>query len=194
MDKEKQHKNLGLEILRFIVVGGGATLIDFVCEWAVLAIIGDKMGTTSVWPQVIAVTVGFLISTIFNYLLSLLWVFQNVKDEKKAHSKSYMLYFVILSAIGLGIGIGLQALGQWICQSSFNININEVKFSNIFSQTAGPFWAFAIVFVLKTCVTLVYNYVSRKFLLFRAPKDGEKAAASADVKESSEDHSERDSH
>jgi putative flippase GtrA len=194
MDKEKQHKNLGLEILRFIVVGGGATLIDFVCEWAVLAIIGDKMGTTSVWPQVIAVTVGFLISTIFNYLLSLLWVFQNVKDEKKAHSKSYLFYFVILSAIGLGIGIGLQALGQWICQSNFNININEVKFSNIFSQTAGPFWAFAIVFVLKTCVTLVYNYVSRKFLLFRAPKDGEKAAASADVKESSEDHSEPDSH
>jgi putative flippase GtrA len=194
MDKEKQHKNLGLEILRFIVVGGGATLIDFVCEWAVLAIIGDKMGTTSVWPQVIAVTVGFLISTIFNYLLSLLWVFQNVKDEKKAHSKSYLLYFVILSAIGLGIGIGLQALGQWICQSNFNININEVKFSNIFSQTAGPFWAFAIVFVLKTCVTLVYNYVSRKFLLFRAPKDGEKVAVSAEVKESSEDHSEPDSH
>ncbi|OPZ37550.1 MAG: GtrA-like protein [Tenericutes bacterium ADurb.BinA155] len=189
MNKEQTKKNIWLEILRFIVVGGGATIIDFVCEWGILALIGNKMGETSAWPQVIAVTVGFLVSTIFNYLLSLVWVFQNVKDEKKAHSKSYMVYFVILSAIGLGIGIGLQALGQWICQANFSININEVKFSNIFSQAAGPFWAFVIVFVLKTCVTLVYNYLSRKLILFRAPKiDEAKENSDQQPSESSKKH------
>jgi putative flippase GtrA len=116
MEKDQKNKNIWLEILRFIIVGGGATLIDFVCEWAIIALIN---GLSSGWTQTIAVTVGFLVSTVFNYLLSLIWVFKNVKDEKKAHSKSYMLYFVILSAIGLGIGIGLQLLGQWICQTSF---------------------------------------------------------------------------
>jgi putative flippase GtrA len=102
MEKDQKNKNIWLEILRFMIVGGGATLIDFVCEWAIIAIIANRL--SSGWTQTIAVTVGFLVSTVFNYLLSLIWVFKNVKDEKKAHSKSYMLYFVLLSAIGLGIG------------------------------------------------------------------------------------------
>lgn len=184
MEKDQKNKNIWLEILRFIIVGGGATLIDFVCEWAIIALINGSL--PSGWTQTIAVTVGFLVSTVFNYLLSLIWVFKNVKDEKKAHSKSYMLYFVILSAVGLGIGIGLQLLGQWICQTSFAIDISKVKFTNVFSQSSDAFWAFAIVFVLKTCVTLVYNYLSRKFILFRAPKE-DGAKENSDVKPESND-------
>lgn len=166
---EKRKKNIWLELFRFVLVGGGATLIDFVCEWAIFALIGDSL--SAAWKNAIAVTVGFIVSTIFNYLLSLIWVFKNVKDEKKARSKSYALYFVILSAIGLGIGIGLQELGQVTCMSSFSIDISSISFKNVFSQNSNAFWAFTVVFVLKTMVTMVYNYLTRKLILFKAPKD-----------------------
>jgi len=173
MDTENtsKNKNLFLEILRFVVVGGGATIIDFICEWAVFAIIGGRID--SIWSNAIAVTVGFLVSTIFNYVLSLVWVFKNVKDEKKVKSPSSILVFVLLSAIGLALGIGLQEAGQLICSSNFAIDISKVSFTNVFTQNSGPFWAFCVVFVIKTSVTMVYNYVSRKFLLFRAPKKDE---------------------
>jgi putative flippase GtrA len=101
MEKDQKNKNIWLEILRFVIVGGGATLIDFVCEWAIIAINANR-SLSSGWTQTIAVTVGFLVSTVFNYLLSLIWVFKNVKDEKKARSKSYMLYFVIALCGRLG--------------------------------------------------------------------------------------------
>lgn len=173
MDTENtsKNKNLFLEILRFVVVGGGATIIDLICEWAVFTIIGGRIN--GFWSGAIAVTVGFLVSTIFNYLLSLVWVFKNVKDEKMVKRSSSILVFVILSAIGLGLGIGLQLLGQLISSSNFAIDISQVSFTNVFTQNSGPFWAFCIVFVIKTSVTMVYNYVSRKFLLFKAPKKDE---------------------
>jgi len=164
----KKDSNIYLEILRFIVVGGGATVIDFVCEWAVFALLGDQI--SSFWSNAIAVTVGFLVSTVFNYLLSLIWVFKNVKDEKKAKSAFSAIAFIALSAIGLGIGIGLQELGQYVCLNNFGVNIASVKFSNAFTQNSGAFWAFCVVFVIKTSVTMVYNYVSRKLILFKAPK------------------------
>jgi putative flippase GtrA len=81
MEKDQKNKNIWLEILRFVIVGGGATLIDFVCEWAIIAIIANRL--SSGWTQTIAVTVGFLVSTVFNYLLSLIWVLRTSKTRKK---------------------------------------------------------------------------------------------------------------
>lgn len=162
-------KNIWLEILRFAVVGGGATIIDFFVGLGVKAIIGGRLD--QFWIETLAVTIGFLVSTVFNYILSVIWVFKNVKDEKPFKNKAQMPLFVLFSAIGLGIGIGLQYLGAFICRSSWSIDISNIGFTTVFSQNAGAFWSYVVVFVIKTMVTLVYNYLSRKFFLFKAPKE-----------------------
>jgi GtrA-like protein. len=166
--KPDPKKNLVLEILRFAIVGGGATIIDFCFGLAVKAIIGGRLD--QFWIETLAVIVGFLVSTVFNYFLSVIWVFKNVNNEKRLKTRMQMLLFVVFSAVGLGIGIGLQNLGAYVCMSSWSIDISNIGFTTVFSQNAGAFWSYAVVFVIKTTVTLVYNYLSRKFFLFPAPK------------------------
>ncbi|MCQ2741754.1 MAG: GtrA family protein [Bacilli bacterium] len=168
MENNKANKNIYLEILRFIIVGGGATIIDFLCQLGIKTIPWPtQMGG---WIEAVATVVGFAVSTVFNYVLSLLWVFKNVENEKKSKSKLYMFLFVLFSAIGLGIGIGLQYAGRAICMNAWGYDISLIGFKD-FNLASAPFWGFAVVFVIKTLITLIYNYCSRKFILFKAPKE-----------------------
>ncbi|MCI1245447.1 MAG: GtrA family protein [Bacilli bacterium] len=177
--KERRDRNIWLEILRFVVVGVIATLVDLLVRLLIQWAIGKSL-TSGDAITAISTACGFLVSTVVNYLLSLLWVFKNVKDEKKARSKLYMLYFVILSAVGLLIGVGLMVLGRFVVQTSFGISITNATPMGLFAifigKATGETWAYLVCFVLQTCVTMVYNYTSRKFILFRAPKKDEKEA------------------
>lgn len=176
--EEKHNKNVWLEILRFVVVGVVATLVDLLVRLLIQYWIGDAI--SSVWKIVIATACGFAVSTVVNYLLSLFWVFKNVKDEKKARSKLYGVYFVLLSAVGLGLGLGLSALSQVIVSSSFGLDISNMGPMDLFAIFTGKstpsIWAYLVCFVLQTCITMVYNYCSRKFILFKAPKVDKKEA------------------
>jgi putative flippase GtrA len=174
--KGKLNKNIWLELIRFGVVGVVATLVDYFCQIGVLSIPGVNNWPGS-WNLVFAYSVGFMVSTVVNYFLSLIWVFQNVdeKKEKDAKSQKGWWIFVLLGVGGFFLGLGLQQLGNLICLRAWSIQIADVKLSNLTQQGTSVFWAFTIVFVLKTCVTLVYNYLTRKLILFKAPKEEKKA-------------------
>ena len=87
IDKIKNNKLL-IQIIKFLIVGGTATIIDF----AIFFTLHDLLKQNTILSNII----GFSISLIYNYTASIKWVF-NVKKE----SKTNFLVFLILSIIGL---------------------------------------------------------------------------------------------
>ena len=169
MEKEKQgfvqkFKNFFAEhttfaeIIRFLIVGGFATIIDFVVMGVVLYIFDPSL-YPSFWnvfvggaePAVIATVVGtgagFVAGLIFNYFLSIIFVYNEKGNSKSV--KGFLMFFV-LSFVGLLIHLG----GMWL---GFDIlGINE--------------W---IVKICLTIIVLVYNYISKKLVIFKKNKTEE---------------------
>jgi len=146
------------EIFKFLVVGGGATVVDFVTMSFVIyffapenyqnffqVFFGAEYTPTTI-ATVTGTTIGFLVGLIFNYIFSLIFVF-TASDTSKAKTGGGFVVFALLSSVGLlihivGMYVGYDLLG-----------INE--------------W---IVKIILTLVVLVFNYVSRKYILFRNKK------------------------
>lgn len=152
-----KHKTLA-EIIRFLIVGGIATIIDFVVMGVVLYIFDPSL-YPSFWnvfvggaePSVVATVVGtgsgFVAGLIFNYIFSIIFVYNEKGNSKSA--KGFVI-FALLSLVGLFIHLG----GMWL---GFDIlGINE--------------W---IVKIVLTIVVLVYNYISKRLIIFKK-KDEDK--------------------
>ncbi|MBS6942685.1 MAG: GtrA family protein [Clostridiales bacterium] len=119
------------QIAKFGVVGILATLLDYgllfaLTEWAGLYYLLSSM-------------LSFSISTIFNYVASVRWVF--VVNQKYSKTRNFVL-FVILSIIGLG----LNALAMWL----------GVEFLH---------WHYMIVKIGATALVMVWNFITRKKVL-----------------------------
>jgi putative flippase GtrA len=170
MEGEGKGKKISGELLRFLVSGIVCTVIDYLCQIGILNIPG-----VGAWPHAgsmaLAYSAGYVISGAVNFILSTYWVFQNVDKTANVRSQKAWWAFFFLGIIGFLIGFGIQELGGTICRTAWDIDITQVRLSNVFSQSAGPFWAFSVVFAVKTCITLVYNYLSRKNLIYKAPKE-----------------------
>ena len=91
INKIKNNKLL-MQIMKFVIVGGIATVIDF----AVLVLLKEVFGIKAV----IANVISFTVSLIYNYIASVKWVFDVNKEQDK---KTQFIVFVVLSIIGLGI-------------------------------------------------------------------------------------------
>ena len=143
------------EIFRFLIIGGIATVIDFV----VMGIV-EYLFNPSLYPRfidvfiggikpeaiatIVGTGVGFIVGLIFNYIFSIIFVYKTKGNSKSATG---FILFAVLSAIGLGIHI----LGMWVGYDLLHINEWIVK-------------------IVLTIVVLIYNYVSRKIFIFNNKK------------------------
>ena len=96
----KKHKKLIDQILKFGVVGGLAFLIDYGLLYVLTEFVGIHYLISSV--------ISFTVSLIFNYILSIKWVF----DVTKKQTAKEITIFVILSVIGLGINQVVMYVGS----------------------------------------------------------------------------------
>lgn len=147
-----QHPKL-LEIIRFLIVGTLATLIDMLVM-AVFIYVFNKnsynsffdvflnSGNGASWSVVVTTAIGFLVGLVVNYFLSLFYVYQGQNNFAK--TKRGFLVFGVLSAIGLGI----QTLGMYIGNSLLSINEWIVK-------------------IFLVVVVLMFNYITRKIFVFK---------------------------
>ena len=146
------------EILRFLIVGGIATLADFgVSSLFLYVIYTDNtqlslLGIHFTKAVLVSTIMGFLTGVIVNYILSIVVVFKNVENKKRSRSVLGFFVFVLLGFIGMVINLLIKEGGNAI-----------IPFE-------GHFAWFLFVFVVATLIVLVYNYLTRKFILFRAPK------------------------
>lgn len=119
------------QIIKFGFVGGTAFLMDY----GVLFFLTEFLGL----HYLISGTISFALSVIYNYILSIKWVFDTKKTRKKSEE---FIVFLILSILGLGIN---QAL-MWLAVEKFDI---YYMFSKIFA----------------TVVVMIFNFVTRKIFL-----------------------------
>ncbi|MCQ2798921.1 MAG: GtrA family protein [Bacilli bacterium] len=178
--KAKKKKNIFGELLRFVVTGVICTLVDFGAQFGMLKVFENNLSLIDNWGSyvafAIAILVAFIVSTVINFILSRVWVFQNVdKNINTKSAKSFWTY-VGLGAGGFFLGLALQEAGVFICDITMGIkiayDITKISWAELFTTGGIVFWAFVIIFVVKTIVTMIYNYLTRKFIIFKAPKKG----------------------
>lgn len=124
-------KKLIAQVLKFGVVGGTAFLIDYSIMIALTEFFGIN--------YLISSGISFVVSVIYNYILSVHWVFDVDKDGDK---KKEFIVFILLSVIGLG----LNQLLMWIFVSKVHV-----------------FYMLSKIFV--TVIVMIYNFVTRKIFL-----------------------------
>ena len=147
--EEKNNSNLIYwEIFRFAIVGLVAAVFDFLVCYLVqfLAFSGNE----AVYVTVIATACGFLVGVVINYLMSTFMVYKNAKTNTSKTGKG-MLAFFLLSALGLLIGIGIQAF----------------LYDFLFLQKDILFLSYPVDFVIRTLIVMVYNYITRKIFIYR---------------------------
>lgn len=118
------------QILKFLVVGGTAFLIDFSIYYILTELVAVH--------YLIAGIVAFIISLIFNYTMSIKWVF----DIKKEQTIKEQSLFIILSVMGLGIN-----------QFMLYVLVEGVVIHHILAK------------LIATFVVMVFNFVTRKWLI-----------------------------
>lgn len=161
MEAKQTKKDLLLEILRFLIVGGIATLVDYAVFWIFDGLLFPLfIPDTRVWTitaLTISTALGFCAGLIINWILSIKFVYKAVTNPEKAQSKKSFITFTIIGIIGLiitEVGIlGLVAL------------FKPIKIFGVY-EIVGTSWEKWIAKVIMTCIVLMWNYIGRKILIF----------------------------
>ncbi|MDR2509274.1 MAG: GtrA family protein [Spirochaetaceae bacterium] len=130
------------EFLRYVLVGGSAFVIDIGVLYFTKTYIFQKLATSGILA---ATACGFIAGLIYNYTLSILFVFKNACETVAAHKTRSFIVFTIIGLIGLGLTELLMYTGIRLAGSPFYLVVKVV--------TAG--------------VVLLWNYIARKLLVFK---------------------------
>lgn len=155
------------ELFKFLVTGIVCALADFLTTSLFLKICGSLPATAQ---SAISLLAGFLVGVTLNYILSTFWVFRGKQDRNVTKSKKFILLFVVFSAIAYGLSYGTYELYRIIISKAASININEANINYILQFTFwgdALFWLFFLAFFLKTLVGLIWNYFTRKYILYK---------------------------
>lgn len=126
----KKHKKIIDQILKFGVVGVLAFLIDYGLLYFLTEYIHIYYLVSSI--------ISFVVSLIFNYILSILWVF----DVTKKQTYKEVIIFVLLSVIGLGIN-----------QLIMYIGVDKLSIY------------YMIIKLLATAIVMIWNFITRKIFI-----------------------------
>ncbi len=130
MDKMLKNK-LMIQLMRFAVVGGSAFLIDY----GVMIFLTELFGV----DYLISCGISFTVSVIYNYILSVKWVF-DVGDGRDKRQEFVLFLFMSI------IGLGLNQLLMWLLVEKMEIYYMMAK-------------------IMVTVVVMVYNFITRKLFL-----------------------------
>lgn len=128
MDKKY---SLIYKLFKFSIVGLIATLIDFF----LLILLKEVFRINMIFAN----TISFSISVIYNYIASIVWVFDVDKSKNKGRNLALFLIFSVL-------GLLINSIIMEIC-------INTIKLFYIISK------------VIATIVTMIFNFITRKKFL-----------------------------
>lgn len=124
------NNNLIKQILKFGIVGG----IAFIIDCALLYVCTEYLNIYVLYSSIIS----FSISVIFNYIMSIKWVF----DVNHKQTYKDFTIFIIFSIIGLGINQLIMYLG--------------IERLHIY---------YMLVKIASTGIVMVYNFITRKIFI-----------------------------
>jgi len=154
-------KQLLWEIFRFLLVGGTATVVDYIVFYLFRDLLLPagliEGGVWNVCSLVIATAFGFSVGLTVNWILSVKFVFRAVKNKEEAHSKKGFFIFAVIGLIGLAI----TELGVVLLVHIFP----EIMLFGV-TEFLLP-WDEWLAKAIMTCVVLVFNYIGRKLFVFK---------------------------
>ena len=156
------------ELIKFLITGVVCAAADYFTTSLFLTICAGL--PSDIAKSAISLLAGFIVGVILNYILSTYWVFRGKQDKNVTKSTLFIVMFVIFSAIAYGLSYGTYELCRIIILSSSGTNINDANINYILQFTFwgdALFWFFALAFVLKTLVGLIWNYFTRKYILYK---------------------------
>lgn len=124
-------KKLINQLIKFGIVGG----IAFVIDYGLLYICTEWFGIY----YFISAIISFSVSVIFNYVASILWVFDVDKNKSKTTN---FIVFIALSIVGLGI----NQIIMW-----YGVEILHIYYM--------------IVKLVATVIVMIFNFITRKIFL-----------------------------
>ena len=125
------NNKLFAQIIKFGFVGG----TSFVIDAGILFLLTEFCGI----HYLLSGAISFTASVIYNYMLSIKWVFDAKKDVNKVQE---LAVFIGLSVLGLG----LNQLLMWLFVDIFHIYYMLSK-------------------IIATAIVMVYNFVTRKLFI-----------------------------
>lgn len=131
LNLSKKKKKLFLQMFKFLIVGGLSFIIDYI-----ILIFCKEILNLSV---LLSAGIGFTISVIFNYELSVRWIFDVNQDKSKSQT---FITFMIFSIMGLI----LTEIIMWIGTSLLTFN-------------------YLIVKIVATAIVMIFNFITRKIFL-----------------------------
>ena len=149
---KQSKKEIILEMIRFLIVGGVATLVDYAVFYLFNLVI-LKQDNNNV-NLIISTALGFTAGLLTNWFLQK-FVYRYI-TTKQTKSKVVFTKFVILSLIGLGI-------------TELGINIASPIYPTYEPTIFGITFQFWKLFmkVLMTGIVLIFNYIARKYYVFK---------------------------
>lgn len=157
--KKQSTKSLILEIIRFLLVGGLATLVDWFISYLLSAILPTLNAGSWNVKDTLATIGGFCVGLFVNYFLSIIFVYKDKKDENEGKSFKDFLIFATIGVLVL------------LFQILFNFLVNDLWFTKglqwevIFIGNLT--WGYIISKVCATAIGLVLNYTFRKLIIFK---------------------------
>ena len=150
MDNKKQNKKQILgEVFRFLLIGGLATLIDYIIFYLCTYIFFKTMN--SEWNKILSTFFGFVAGLIVNWLFSAKFVYLY---EKKTTNKQFITYVLLCIA-----GLIITEIGIYLAMPLY-----ETFYITII--VTFDFWQLFFK-VLMTIIVLIFNYFGRKYLIFK---------------------------
>lgn len=137
-------KHLMNQVMKFGVVGGLSFLIDY----GIFVFLANEIGI----HYLAANFFGFTISLIFNYTMSMKFVFER---REGADKRKEFIMFIFLSVVGLA----LQELIILGCVDGIYLH------SAILRETVDIGIAKQIGKLIATAIVMVYNFISRKIFI-----------------------------
>ena len=167
------------ELVRFLICGIAAALTDYLfCQLVILIFNSANISIPWIWLTVISTAIGFIFGVLVNYLLSTYWVYQNVDKSIQTKSVKFITLFVIFSLIAMLLSIATMLLCNLVIMKGLHqASIMDVSLMNLIKEygmsflAQASFWTYFISFCLKTFVGLVFNYFTRKYILYKEPKE-----------------------
>lgn len=153
---KQNRKELSLEILRFLIVGGLATLVDYLVTWVFKNYICQNLEVNL--AVFIYTAAGFTAGLFTNWFLQKFVYRYITKDQQR--SMFVFFKFVVLSLIGFGI--------TWLGMRLSEPIHAKVLFDFWFLHDIQLwFWVFKVVL---TIIVLIMNYIGRKLFVFNQKK------------------------
>ncbi|MBO4428737.1 MAG: GtrA family protein [Clostridia bacterium] len=152
------------EIILYLIVGGGTTVVDWVI-FTVFALFVPPVGgefVQKISPNILAYSIAWLGAVIFAYVLSRLFVFEQTGE--KIIPQFFKFFVSRIMTLVLSI-------------------VGDILLSGLLKMN--PFIAKAIISV----AVIIINYITGKFLVFRKKKKADAEAAKQDETESEDGQS-----